>query len=142
MPSIRSTACAVQLPADESVAHAVPRRGQVGHANTLAPSPVQRRKGNRYRVRGSAFAFQGRVFAEIPVSWTELLRRTWREIVDDDAGKGAGVGATVGVLAGGRRARHNQAARAQQAEATKAQATTTYYRAYSACMQGRGYTVQ
>lgn len=63
------------------------------------------------------------------------------EIVDDDAGKGAAVGATAGVLAGGRRARQNQAARAQQAEASKAQALDTYYRAYGACMQGRGYTV-
>lgn len=63
------------------------------------------------------------------------------EIVDDDAGKGAGVGATAGVLAGGRRARQTQAAQAQQAHASKAQAIDTYYRAYGACMQGRGYTV-
>jgi hypothetical protein len=64
------------------------------------------------------------------------------EIVDDDAGKGAAVGATAGVLAGGRRARQNQAAQAQQAQASKAQATDAYYRAYGACMQGRGYTVK
>lgn len=84
MPLIWSTACGLQAPADESGAHAVPCRGQVGHADTLAPSLLQRRDGYRYRVRGSAFAFQGRVFKEIPVSWTELARRTWREIVDDD----------------------------------------------------------
>jgi hypothetical protein len=64
------------------------------------------------------------------------------EIVDDDAGKGAAVGATAGVLAGGRRSRQNQAALAQQAQASEAQAIDTYYRAYGACMQGRGYTVK
>lgn len=64
------------------------------------------------------------------------------EVVDNDAGKGAAVGATAGVLAGGRRARQNQAAQAQQAQASKAQAIDTYYRAYGACMQGRGYTVK
>lgn len=61
--------------------------------------------------------------------------------ITGDAGKGAGVGATVGVLAGGRRSRQNQAAQAQSAQASKAQAIDTYYRAYGACMQGRGYTV-
>lgn len=60
------------------------------------------------------------------------------EIVSDDAGAGAAVGA----LAGGRRARVNQAAHAQQAQAASAQAIDTYYRAYGACMQGRGYTVR
>ena len=64
------------------------------------------------------------------------------EIVDDDAGKGAAVGATAGVLAGGRRSRQNQAAQAQQAQAKQAQTLDTYYRAYGACMQGRGYTVK
>lgn len=59
------------------------------------------------------------------------------EIVSDDAGAGAAVGA----LAGGRRARMNQAARNQQAEAAKGQSLDTYYRAYGACMQSRGYTV-
>lgn len=63
------------------------------------------------------------------------------EIVDDDAGKGAAVGATAGVLVGGRRSRQRQAAQAQQAQATQAQSMDTYYRAYGACMQGRGYTV-
>ncbi|MET0655182.1 MAG: glycine zipper family protein [Pseudoxanthomonas sp.] len=64
------------------------------------------------------------------------------EIVDDDASKGAGVGATAGVLAGGRRARQNQAAQTQQAQAAKSQSIDTYYRAYGACMTGRGYSVK
>jgi hypothetical protein len=63
------------------------------------------------------------------------------EVVDNDAGKGAAVGATAGVLAGGRKSRQNQAAKTQQAQTTQAQSMDTYYRAYGACMQGRGYTV-
>jgi hypothetical protein len=62
--------------------------------------------------------------------------------ITGDAGKGAGVGATVGVLAGGRRSRQNQAAQTQSSQAAKGQAIDTYYRAYGACMQGRGYSVQ
>lgn len=60
------------------------------------------------------------------------------EVVDGDAGKGAAVGA----LAGGRRARIKHAAQGQQAQASKAQAMDSYYRAYGACMQGRGYSVK
>jgi len=63
------------------------------------------------------------------------------EIVDGDSSKGAGVGAAAGVLAGGARARRNHAAQAQQAQSAQAQKLDTYYRAYGACMQGRGYTV-
>ena len=63
------------------------------------------------------------------------------ELVDGDSSKGAGIGATAGVLAGGARARHHQAAHAQQAQAAQQQKTGAYYQAYSACMQGRGYTV-
>ncbi|WP_368565215.1 glycine zipper family protein [Pseudoxanthomonas sp. UTMC 1351] len=63
------------------------------------------------------------------------------EIVDDDSSKGAAVGATAGVMAGGRWARQSQGAQKQQAQATQTQTLDTYYRAYGACMQGRGYTV-
>ena len=63
------------------------------------------------------------------------------EVAHGDAGQGAGVGAAAGVLAGGARSRRNNAAQAQQAQASEAQAIDTYYRAYGACMQGRGYTV-
>ena len=59
------------------------------------------------------------------------------EVISDDAGKGAAIGA----LAGGRRARINQATRAQQAQGQQTQKLDTYYRAYGACMQGRGYSV-
>ena len=70
-----------------------------------------------------------------------------------DTVKGAGIGAVVGVMAGGRHARQNQAHANQQAQANhQAQANKqaqnqkaqidTYYRAYSACLEGRGYTVK
>lgn len=59
------------------------------------------------------------------------------EIIDDKAGEGAAIGA----LAGGRHARMNQAAKAQQAKAGQTEQIDTYYRAYGACMQGRGYSV-
>lgn len=64
------------------------------------------------------------------------------EVADDDASKGAAVGATAGVIAGGRAARRNQAARTQQAQASQAQLLDKYWRAWGACMGGKGYTVQ
>jgi hypothetical protein len=59
-----------------------------------------------------------------------------------DAGDGAAIGAVVGTMAGGRRARQNQAAQNQQAVADRQQMMNTYYRAYGACMEGRGYTIR
>jgi YMGG-like Gly-zipper len=64
------------------------------------------------------------------------------EIANDDAGKGAGIGAVAGTMAGGRQARQNQAARNQQAQAQQSQTINTYYRAFGACMEGRGYTIK
>jgi hypothetical protein len=61
--------------------------------------------------------------------------------ITGDTGSGAGVGAVVGTMAGGRQARQNRAAREQQAQAGSQDATNTYYRAYGACMSGRGYTI-
>lgn len=52
-----------------------------------------------------------------------------------------GTGAAVGAIAGGRQARQNKAAREQQGQAQTQSALSTYYRAYGACMSGRGYTV-
>lgn len=59
-----------------------------------------------------------------------------------DAGTGAGVGAVAGTMAGGARARQKQGAQNQQAQQQQQQTLTTYYRAYGACMEGRGYTVK
>jgi hypothetical protein len=59
-----------------------------------------------------------------------------------DAGKGAAIGAVVGTMAGGRQARQNQAARQQAAASDQQQKIATFYRAYGACMEGRGYTIK
>jgi hypothetical protein len=63
-----------------------------------------------------------------------------------DGGDGAAKGAAVGVVAGGVRARQNQKtqeAQAQsQAQAQKQGAINTFYRAHSACMEGRGYAIK
>ena len=61
-----------------------------------------------------------------------------------DNSRSAGAGAAVGALAGGAVARGRQAAAAgaaQQQQAQKQQAMATFYKAYGACMTGRGYTV-
>ncbi|MFI5396836.1 MAG: hypothetical protein ACHQ9S_14970 [Candidatus Binatia bacterium] len=52
-----------------------------------------------------------------------------------DAGKGAAAGAAVGGVAGRRRSKIAQ-------QAKKAEATSSYQRAFAACMEGRGYTVK
>jgi len=52
-----------------------------------------------------------------------------------DAGKGAAAGAVVGGVAGRRRGM-------QEREAAAAQTQDTYFRAFAACMEGRGYTVR
>jgi hypothetical protein len=59
-----------------------------------------------------------------------------------DAGKGAAAGAVVGTMAGGHQARQQQAAQNQQAQAQQQELIQTYYRAYGACMEGRGYTIK
>jgi hypothetical protein len=59
-----------------------------------------------------------------------------------DAGKGAAIGAVGGTVVGGSRARRNQRAAQANAQAQQQGAMDTFNRAFSACMQGRGYTVQ
>ena len=58
------------------------------------------------------------------------------------AGTGAAVGAAAGTMAGGARARQNQAAQNQQAQAQQQQTLNTFWRAWGACMEGRGYTIK
>ena len=60
------------------------------------------------------------------------------EVVGDNPGGGAAAGAIVG----GAKARKKEAAQQQQAQAQKSQTMDTFYRAYGACMEGRGYTVK
>jgi hypothetical protein len=67
------------------------------------------------------------------------------EIADDDAGKGAAVGAVVGTMAGGAKQRRKAGAQqqqTQQAQQQTQQALSTYNRAVSACLEGRGYTLK
>ena len=62
-----------------------------------------------------------------------------------DAGKGAAIGAAGGAVGGGMRQRRQEQAQQQQQQATHQQASqelATYNRALSACMTGRGYTIQ
>ena len=70
-------------------------------------------------------------------------------IANDDAGKGAAAGAAAGTMAGGMRTRQNrrnqaqaQQQQAQQQAAATDQQLSTYNRAYSACLEGKGYTVK
>ena len=63
-------------------------------------------------------------------------------VVGEIAGGHGGEGAAAGALVGGARARRNQAAQQQQAQSQKAQTMDTFYRAYGACMEGRGYSVK
>jgi hypothetical protein len=76
--------------------------------------------------------------------------------VAGDAGKGAAVGAAAGTVAGGSRKRQagrdadaaNQQAQAQAQQQTQAQNSNTqaqlatFNKAYSACLEGRGYSVK
>jgi hypothetical protein len=64
------------------------------------------------------------------------------DVNHNDPGHGAAVGATAGAVAGGVRSRRQHAAQAQNAQANQQAEMNTYWRAYGACMQGRGYTVQ
>jgi flagellar biosynthesis/type III secretory pathway protein FliH len=71
------------------------------------------------------------------------------EIANDDAGQGAKAGAAAGAIAGGLRKR-DQAKQQQKAEEQWAQEQAAgyaknrdgYNRAYSACLEGKGYTVK
>jgi hypothetical protein len=55
-----------------------------------------------------------------------------------DAGKGAAIGAATGGLIGGVRQHNRNRQQANQAQ----QVNDAYRRAYAACLQGRGYSVQ
>jgi hypothetical protein len=69
--------------------------------------------------------------------------------IGGNAGKGAAIGAGTGAVVGGvrrRRAEQRQAdeyqSRQQQANSSASAASSSYKRAYTACMEGRGYTVK
>ena len=58
--------------------------------------------------------------------------------IGGDAGKGAAIGAATGGLIGGVRQHRRNTQQANQSQ----QANDAYRRAYAACLQGRGYSVQ
>lgn len=101
----------------------------------LAATPVQApggqaAYGGHYRARGAARGALGGAAIGAAAG---------------DAGAGAAAGAIAGTMLGGRRSRMAQAESAQRAQAAQSQREqqiNTYYRALSACMVGRGYTVQ
>jgi len=55
---------------------------------------------------------------------------------------GAAIGAVAGTMLGGRKARQNAAAQDQAAVGQTQAQIDTYYRAYGACLEGRGYTIK
>jgi hypothetical protein len=59
-----------------------------------------------------------------------------------DTGNGAAAGAVVGTMAGGRQARQNKQAQAQQAQDAKAGTMQHFNKAFGACMEGKGYVVK
>lgn len=63
-----------------------------------------------------------------------------------DAGKGAAIGAVVGGLAGRRQGKHAQAQQNQQSEANAIAAEQemkdSFLKAFSVCIEGKGYTVK
>ena len=63
-----------------------------------------------------------------------------------DAGKGAAIGATAGAMRGmksGRQAQAQQNQHAQaQATATEEEIKNSFIKAFSACLEGKGYTVK
>jgi hypothetical protein len=63
-----------------------------------------------------------------------------------DAGKGAAIGATAGAMRGARAGRQAQSQQNQQAQnqaaATEDEIKQSFIKAFSACLEGKGYTVK
>jgi len=63
-----------------------------------------------------------------------------------DAGKGAAIGATAGAMKGRRAGNNAQAQQNQQAQAaataTEQEMRDTFIKAFSACIEGKGYTIK
>jgi hypothetical protein len=99
---------------------------------TAPPPPAQAAKGGAVK-GGAAGALGGLAIGSL----------------SGNAGKGAAIGAMAGGLMGGMRRREQmnemavqQQQYAKQQEAAYTQKRNTYNRAFTACMSGRGYTVQ
>jgi hypothetical protein len=64
------------------------------------------------------------------------------EVADDNAGGGAAAGAVVGGARSAHKGKQAQAQQQSEAKASQQQAMGTYYRGFSACMEGRGYVLK
>jgi hypothetical protein len=66
--------------------------------------------------------------------------------ISGDAGQGAAVGATVGAVGGKRKGKQAQAQQSQQAQSTAAKTEQemkdSYKKAFSVCIEGKGYTIK
>ncbi len=66
--------------------------------------------------------------------------------ISGDAGEGAAIGAAAGAVAGRRRTKQAQAQQAQQSQADvaakEAEIKNTFIKGFSACMEGKGYTIK
>jgi hypothetical protein len=66
--------------------------------------------------------------------------------ISGDAGEGAAIGATAGAIGGRRKAKAAQAQNNQQAQAaaakTEQQMKDDYKKAFSVCIEGKGYTIK
>lgn len=71
-----------------------------------------------------------------------LGRAVIGKIANDDAGKGAGIGAIVGTMAGGARSRRRQEQQRQQAAQAQSATANSFERAFGACMEARDYVVK
>lgn len=119
-------------------------------ANGQSPQQQQKDDGACYAWAKSKTGIDPAAVAQTPpppsgpaVGGGERLRGAARgAVIGQVAGGHGGEGAAAGALVGGARARQNQAAQQQQAQSQKSQTMDTYYRAYGACMEGRGYTVK
>ena len=72
----------------------------------------------------------------------QIRRRVVGLCEQDVIRQGAGIGAITGTMVGGRQARQQRAAQNQQAVGQQQEMINTYYRAFGACMEGRGYTIK
>lgn len=99
---------------------------QTGIADPSSPPAQQQKTGpDGSRVKGAARgAARGAVIGEI---------------ANDDAGKGGAIGAAAGAVRGKQQSR--KAGAQQQKDAAAAQ-KQTFNKAFSACMEGRGYSVK
>lgn len=64
------------------------------------------------------------------------------EIAGGHSGEGAAIGAIVGTRRGIQRQQQQQQQAATQQSQARQQTLNTYYRAYGACMSGRGYSIR